>query len=91
MKILLIFLTIFFATLCIDYSTAKPSPNKNAKRVNVEAVAQLQALLDLIEVQDDRSVTAQQTPTGLGYLRARIKNGLNYLGHQFKKFVDGRR
>ena len=82
---------VFLVTLCIDYSTARPSPDKNAKRVNIEAIAQLQALLDLIKVQNDGSGTVQQTPTGLAYLRARVKNGLNYLGHQFKKFVDGRR
>lgn len=90
MKISFILIAIFLATLCIIYSTARPSFNKNAKKLNVEAVAQ--ALWDsIVEIEDDGTATVQQTPTGLGYLRARVKNGLNYLGHQFKKFIDGRR
>ena len=89
MKVLPILCTIIaVAALCVAYSTASPSVYREV-RMNLNDKVQDEN--KAAEAQNVETALLQRRPTGLAYVGVRIRNGFNHLGHQFKKFVDGKR
>lgn len=91
MKVLPTLCTVAVAALCVAYSTASPSVYREVRMNLNDRVQDVEVQDKAAEAQNVETALLQRKPTGLAYVGVRIRNGFNHLGHQFKKFVDGKR